>query len=411
MNSGVLGQVVFSLRRLQFAVVDLFAEFAKRAGTYSAAVNIYPCPDDIPTLHFVEANQCLSKAAVGQYIGSKWDALRGIRVASSSGTSGSPLVFPQSLSALQREQRFIDSLWRTQGFTPGSRMAVCRGTKVPGGVIRAGSRLLLSGMEWTDEDVRQRWNALVRFKPDYIHCYPSVLERFALRAYAQGLPRCDSLSAILAGSEETTAAHIGLFSEMFGCPTISWYGQSEQVALAVREEDGSFSVVPGYSEVAFIPSDYGYEIAGKSRCNEFFGERTYRTGDFCASVGIGPSRVLGCDTIRIFGLVGRSPVTVQMSDGESIPFNQIIFGFHSSDWLSIDRYCFFQVAPGIVCFKFSAVSGRELEANEFALLLAKRLKSIVEVRIDCDARLSSRHVRKWQYFFSSEMDFERAVEK
>ncbi len=278
-----------------------------------------------------------------------------------------------------------------------------RGVLVPGGLQRAGGRLIISCDGWSDVDVLRKSRAIEQFRPNFIHCYPSLLERFLRRCLALAVPLPKGILAVLSGSEECTAEQESLFSETLGCPTVAWYGQSEQVALAVKQPDQSYAIVPGYSDVAFVERPDGFEIAGKSRCNPFFAKTWYRTGDTCASVKLGWSPVTQCKTLILSDLHGRAAKQVLLADGSRMPFNHVIFGLHSQAWLAVDRYAFVQSRPGLLVLVYSLMPGADLGSIPRLLSeLRRRLPQGLEVEARRVEEINSIASAKWTYFFADE---------
>lgn len=389
-----------------FQFKDRLAELIKRKGAYALA-----CRDAAKTttviekIDFISEDVTIGKSEMRERSASEKVPI-GWRRASTSGTSGAPLIFPQPISALQKEQAFIDRLWQLVGFTNRARVAVLRGVLVPGGVRQAANRLIISCEGWSDEDIIYKYEALRKFNPQFIHCYPSLLERFLRRCRALGIAFPGGVMAVLSGSEECTVEHEKFFFEMLGCKTIAWYGQSEQVVLAVKESNSTYAVVPGYSDVAFIQRQNYLEIVGKSRLNPFFSTHWYRTGDICTSVEIAESSILNCKTIIFHGLQGRSNKQIVLADGTLIPFNHVIFGLHSQAWSAIDRYCFVQSKPGVLIFIYSLSPGAKLSIlhsllHELQTRFPKEL-SLIDKKMD---EIGTIRNAKWKYFFESEQSF------
>ena len=386
-----------------FAIKDRLVDATKRRGVYARSLREAQSPIEAPDhIPLIDPSQAVSKKELRE-LGANAKVPFGWRRATTSGTSGSPFLFPQPLSALQREQAYIDSLWFRAGFSSQSRVVVLRGVLVPDGIQRAGDRLIISCDGWSDADIQRKAGAIRQFKPTFIHCYPSLLERFVRRCLALGTPLPQGVLAVLSGSEECTGEQESLFSESLGCPTVAWYGQSEQVALAVKQPDQSYAIVPGYSEVAFVRLPDGFEIAGKSRCNPFFANNWYRTGDTCGSVELGWSPVTQCVTLIMRDLHGRATKQVLLEDGTRMPFNHVIFGLHSQSWLAVDRYAFVQSRPGLLVLVHSLMPGADAES-------VPRLLSELRRRLPRGLQLEARRVdeinsiasAKWTYFFADE---------
>lgn len=388
-----------------FEFKDRLTELIKRKGAYASAVRDANKAIITEPIKFLNEDVTVGKLEMRERSANEKVPI-GWRRASTSGTSGAPLIFPQPISALQREQAFIDRLWQLAGFTDHARVAVLRGILVPDGIRRAGNRLIISCEGWNDEDIICKFEALRKFNPQFIHCYPSLLERFLRRCRTLGFTFPEGIMAVLSGSEECTKEHEKLFLEMLGCRTVAWYGQSEQVVLAVKEPNDTYAVVPGYSDVAFIQRQNHLEIVGKSRLNPFFSAHWYRTGDICASAEVMESSLLNCTTIILHGLQGRSNKQIILADGTSIPFNHAIFGLHSRSWSAVDRYCFIQSKPGVLTFVYSLSPGAKLSTLDSLLqeLRARFSEELLLVARKMDEIGTMRNA-KWKYFFESEQSF------
>ena len=324
------------------------------------------------------------------------------RLASSSGTSGAPLVFPQSIEAIQKEQAYIDYIWERYGFNKNSRVAVMRGEHVPNLYYTTPRRLILCGMSWSEEEILEKAEKIYKFSPEFIHCYSSVFERFIKKVSIAGGPLPDGVSAVLCGSEAINEGQCELFEKILKCDVVGWYGQSEQVALAVREPDGGYAFVPGYSELGFVKRGNVYEICGKSKLNDLFSKEYFRTGDLCGQPYVGWSKVLRFNTILTPKIIGRAEEELLDRKGQSVPFNQIVFGLHTPDWKSIDHYSFVQVGPGKVVFVYSTHSGADVRSVERLLSQVRARISPLATISTCELEgLSNINIKKWRYFFKT----------
>ena len=325
------------------------------------------------------------------------------RRASSSGTSGRPLVFQQPVAALQAEQAFIDFMWFSIGYHPKARVAVMRGISGFHGASSLLNRMVISSDGWEDTDVRQKYLSFCKFRPEFIDCYPSILERFILRCHGLGMRDFPRVRGVLAGSEACYPYQEGIFRKALGAPTVSWYGQSEQVALGLKVSDDEHHFFPNYSDLAFIRHEHMYEIAGRSKLNPFFSKQWYRTGDYCKSANIGFNADLNMSVLVVKGLSGRNPEFIRTKDNVAVPFNQIVFGLHSDAWLSVTRYCFVQEKSGVVKFYYAENSGMSAET------LIKKLRSRFPRNITlipiCSPKLNEVSGPKWRYFWPSKPPF------
>lgn len=154
----------------------------------------------------------------------------------------------QPLAAIRAKKTFIDRLWRLVGFDARARVAVLRGTARPDMRMRVRRSLYLSEYAHSSADFSKYLSCMRSFDADYLHCYPSFAARLALP-----LAKRPRLKAALCGSEATYLHQRHLFQEASGADTLSWYGQSEQVALAVEHPDGGYFFLLQYSALVFAP--------------------------------------------------------------------------------------------------------------------------------------------------------------
>jgi hypothetical protein len=389
---------------LAVRVIDYAAEMIKRRGCYRSHNMELRRRDWVPEIRHLDVNHTVSRLEL-RAAGERARLSVLSRRASTSGTSGRPFVFPQSFCALQREQLYIDSIWRFGGFRFGDKVAVMRGGQFGSPIIQRRTRALFAGNRWLARDLRVKYQALLSFRPKFIHCYPSVLERFLAQCGALGLTKFPVIQCVFAGSEQTTDAQIDLFNELLGASTVSWYGQSEQVVLAVREASGDYSVVPGYSNVGVIPHVHGLEIAGSDGPNEFFSGVWYRTGDYCKSATVGYSEVQQVSTVMLHGLTGRVQVVATAAEGQSIPVNQLIFGLHSARLSGIGIFCVVQLKPGVVAICYAGNRMESSRAPEGIRALASRFEPDFRVNLVHLPDLAFAGSSKWRYFLESIEEF------
>jgi phenylacetate-CoA ligase len=330
------------------------------------------------------------------------------RKTSTSGTTGEPLVFYQTVEALQKEQAFIDWLWNLVDHDPSDRVVVMRGGKGLDLTSRFYNRLLLSSFEWDEKSLRKKHQEFLSFNPRFIDCYPSILERFLKGCIALGITKFPAVRGILAGSEACLDHQANLFKEILGAETLNWYGQSEQVALGLKIDKDTFHFFPQYSTLKFLPNDNKFEITGKSHISKFFSRFYYGTGDYCKSIRSGFNEKLNVPVYVVEGLTGRNPETIKLENSEEVPLNHIIFGLHSRLWSSVDRYCFVQIKPGIMDFYYSKLSTDKL-VKELIDKLIERFPQGVELNAIEKPELSQINTTKWRYYFPNKNKFERIL--
>ena len=326
------------------------------------------------------------------------------RNASTGGSTGAPLVFVQPLEALWAEQAFIDYMWSAVGFWRGARVAVFRGNVLHGPArLRAGNVLYLSGYHLTDRDLAGHVQALRAFRADFLHGYPSLLDHLAHFLLRRGtrLPRPPR--AALCGSEAIYDYQRRRIEEAFGCPVFTWYGMSEQVALAAECVRGQgFFFFPQYSFVEFEPrSDGLFEVIGTGWLNSRFPFIRYRTGDLVSGLDLDGRSDLGIPGPKVQRIIGREQEMVRLESGEAVPFNHMIFSVHSDCWKNVLHYQFVQNEPGTIQLRVVLVDNPGPHWKEsLREVFADRFTGKLKLEIEPARELTSVGV-KARYFVSN----------
>jgi phenylacetate-CoA ligase len=127
-------------------------------------------------------------------------------------------------------------------------------------------------------------DAIRRFRPAYVHAYPSSATALAELLSPGELDT--QVKAVLLASEPATPAQLAAIRRLFRCPVSLNYGLSERTNLAFAEYDGDGE---NLSDYVFQPL-YGWtenrmdedrlEIVGTSLWNDVMPLIRYRTGDY-----------------------------------------------------------------------------------------------------------------------------------
>ena len=131
-----------------------------------------------------------------------------------------------------------------------------------------GRWLIMSSHLMTEETLPAYIDRIRRFRPRFIHAYPStavILARYMREHEIEAFP---TVQAVLCGSENLYPWQRNLLAEVFGCRVFSWYGNSEQTVLAGEcEESAHYHIFPEYGVVELIGQD-GLPIEGPGAMGE-----------------------------------------------------------------------------------------------------------------------------------------------
>lgn len=274
------------------------------------------------------------------------------------GSTGLPLRFCQQKEvSWEREQAFISTLWERVGFRYGNDdRLVLRGAIVeqPGGIRhKPATREYFCSTYTTDPGHLSGYLELIkRKKIRFIHGHVSSIALFAQYVLSTG--QKVSLKGVLGGSEKVYPFQRELVEKAFGCRLFSWYGQSEQVALAGEcEHSDKYHIFPEYGILELVDSD-GKPIRNPGKVGEIVGTGfnnfampmiRYRTGDLAS---FAEGHCAGCRRkYRLLERVeGRSYEYVVARSGNPVSLTGLIFGQHFQAFGCISKIQVYQDDPG-----------------------------------------------------------------
>jgi len=212
------------------------------------------------------------------------------------GSTGTPLgLYYEKGVTRSKELVFMTAQWGRVGYKIGDKLAVLRGN-----VVKAANngkfweyepiknRLILSSYHMTDENLPLYIKKLKKFRPEFLHVYPSALTLLANFMKKNDIEPFPSVKAILAGSENMYPWQLKLFKEVFQCRVFFWYGLTELSALAgTCEKSDYYHIFPEYSYVELIDKNCNPitkdgelgEIVGTTFDNNIMPLIRYKTGD------------------------------------------------------------------------------------------------------------------------------------
>jgi phenylacetate-CoA ligase len=278
---------------------------------------------------------------------------RWLLYAASTGSSGQCIGVWRSKRLADIEKAFYTHEWNSYGFNfHRSRYlrigaeAVRPATEPP--TRTAGNRLLLSPYHLSASNKAAIVGALNRFRPEYLHGYPSCVA-----ALAELIQPCEldfQLRAVLLASEPVMPLQAAAIKRLFGCPISISYGLTERTNLAFSNWNGDagspyrFQPLYGLSENRMVNGLA--EIVGTSLWNDVMPLIRYCTGDVGLIDGDGY-----CPTID-----GRAQEFVVDRYGNRIPGLSIMINADSYDYVRI--YQIRQSEPGSITIAVVPRHGR-----------------------------------------------------
>lgn len=267
------------------------------------------------------------------------------------------VVTPRGLS--EYESGCIYALWSRIGVRHGDRMALLRGALLDDGRQRflhepQLNRLTVSTYHLRDDNVDEVLAELDRFRPAWLHVYPSAATLMANILQRTGRKLGCTPRGVLCGSEGVADWQVTLFRAAFGCRTYAHYGHGETAILG-GWCDGSqaYHFLPnhGYLELlddqhqpVTVPDVTG-EMTGTGYLNDVMPLIRYRTGDYGAWDTPGPCKACGRQHQRVARIEGRIQEYLILADGTRFPLTNIN-ALHGTFFSLIYKFQFVQDVPG-----------------------------------------------------------------
>jgi phenylacetate-CoA ligase len=288
---------------------------------------------------------------------------RQLLYATSGGSSGQGIGMWRNKRLADIEKAFFAHAWGRFGFSfDKSRIlrigADARRLAHETPLRVAGNRLMLSPYHVGAAHRAAIRAALDRFRPEYVHAYPS-----SAAALAELLDPGDvdfPVRAVLLASEPVTPAQLAALRRLFDCPVSLNYGLSERTNLAFATCAGTenpayrFEPLYGWSENRWDGARA--EIVGTSLWNDVMPLVRYRTGDYGAIDADG----------RCAAIDGRAQEFLIDRAGNRIPGLSIVID--EATWDVVRLYQVRQRHPGEIVLAVVARHG-PLDAAQRAFLL------------------------------------------
>ena len=302
---------------------------------------------------------------------------RRLHYVTSGGSSGQGIGLWRSKRLADIEKAFFDHEWARFGFSahrsPTLRIgadARRRAHEAPTQIV--GNRLMLSPYHLTAQHRAAIVAAIARFRPRYVHAYPSSAAALAELIAPDRLRLRLDVRAVLLATEPATKQQLAAIAGLFGCPVSINYGLTERTGLAFathwRGVTGPYRFEPLYAvheNLAATCANDGYaanardEIVGTSLWNDLMPLIRYRSGD-CGALdadGVCPA------------IDGRAQQFLLARDGNRIPGLSIVID--EATWDFVRLYQVRQSIPGAITLCVVARTGRLSAAQKQRVLEAQ----------------------------------------
>lgn len=220
-------------------------------------------PDDIKSLDDIRKIPYLTKEIIrdnfNDLISEKYK-LKDLRVVKTGGSTGEPLIFyVEDKKDRAVEWAHVSHLWNRVGYNVRSRnrRVILMGAQLKSLFQYKDKDLVMSSFKLTEENIPEYLCEMEKFRPKFIHCYPSsifTIAKFILENdYTIDLK---TLKAILCVSENLSSIQRKVIEKAFNTRVYSFYGHSEHACIAGECEESEFyHIEPFYGYTELIKDD------------------------------------------------------------------------------------------------------------------------------------------------------------
>ncbi len=361
----VAAQAKLRLRQVLVHALEHVPHYRRTVKLSAAEAANEPLDEVLARFPYLTKDEVMARQR--EFLDSRLDPRR-LMYATSGGSSGQGIGMWRSKRLADIEKAFFTHEWGKFGFSfdkarilrigaDARRLAHESPTRV------AGNRLMLSPYHLGEQHGAAIREAINRFRPDYVHAYPSSAAALAELLPAGALDL--QVRAVLLASEPATSVQLGAIRRLFGCPVSLNYGLSERTNLAFANCDGAgkldylFQPLYGWTENRIV--DGQSEIVGTSLWNDVMPLIRYRTGDYGAIDARG----------HCSGIDGRGQEFLVDRWGKRIPGLAIVID--EATWDFVRLYQVRQRRPGEITLAVVPRRG-SLSARERAFVLDAQLR-------------------------------------
>ena len=279
------------------------------------------------------------------------------------GTSGTTLDLYIHPDHIGNEWAHMHQIWNWRGFHPRDLKLMLTGrSEFKNGLHYDFLRHSLSISVYAEIDqlAPQLLDVVKRYRPRFIHGYPSALYEFSLscqKKYPDLLALLNrSLTAGFLGSEYPIKLYRETAEELLGISTISWYGHTERCILAYEGSEPSlYNPFQSYGYTEVLGNEGGDpSLIGTSYYNLTSPLIRYDTEDQVLDHKIVDGLLTGFRVKE-----GRKGEFILDENGKKIPLTGLIFGRHHELFNYCSHIQIYQKKPGFASVLFVPLDDRD----------------------------------------------------
>lgn len=336
---------------------------------------------DIERFPFIDKE--IVKSNEDQFISDKFKKSELIQK-KTSGSTGMPLAIYMNKDTTLKEWAFVVHIWERIGFTSKSSRILMREIEDKNkGIcyfdgLKNELRIDISNM--TPENMEIYCKAIERYKPDYIHGYPSATLQLCKFIEKRGIKH--QFKGVLPSSEGMSKEEVNYIKRVLNCPCLSFYGHTERLVMAGQCECSEcYHVEPLYGYCELIDKNGEVireegktgEIVATGFCNTGMPLIRYKTGD------LAEWSLKKCSCGRNYKLLkkleGRTTEYLVDRNNNKISLTAFRYSFYEQH---VNSFQFYQDEPGKVFVRI-------IPEEDFTELDKRNILKTLEE--DCDSQI------------------------
>lgn len=336
---------------------------------------------DIERFPFIDKE--IVKSNEDQFISDKFKKSELIQK-KTSGSTGMPLAIYMNKDTTLKEWAFVVHIWERIGFTSkSSRILMGEIEDKNKGIcyfdgLKNELRIDISNM--TPENMEIYCKAIERYKPDYIHGYPSATLQLCKFIEKRGIKH--QFKGVLPSSEGMSKEEVNYIKRVLNCPCLSFYGHTERLVMAGQCECSEcYHVEPLYGYCELIDKNGEVireegktgEIVATGFCNTGMPLIRYKTGD------LAEWSLKKCSCGRNYKLLkkleGRTTEYLVDCNNNKISLTAFRYSFYEQH---VNSFQFYQDEPGKVFVRI-------IPEEDFTELDKRNILKTLEE--DCDSQI------------------------
>ncbi|PWK18011.1 phenylacetate--CoA ligase family protein [Xanthomarina spongicola] len=322
--------------------------------------------------------------------------------ANTGGSSGNPFVFYiHKGKTRSKEKAHFDWYWSQFGYKSGMPIVMIRGKSLKNNEVfeynSLDNKLIINSNSINKDTIAEIYDQIIKFKPKFIHAYPSSLLIFTkvCKAFTKLQSFDLDIKSVFLGSEGLTTDDFSLLENFYKANIVNWYGHSECLIHAGRQDkEGNFKFYPFYGFVELLddndnvisqPNQLGRIIA-TGFDNEVMPLIRYDTGDLGELSE--NNKVLDPSYTCLKNIQGRDKNFIYLSDDTAISLTSIIFGQHYKEFDYIKELQIEQYKKGVIIM--SIVPLKTFGNEDMILFKKSLLKTVKENTLTIDMKIVKR---------------------